>query len=107
MNLNGTWRVKVLSGPLWFRAMNLIRDRKIIDGDSGYNIACGVKWGRFTIQRRLQRLGRFNELKIVLLKYKDQPIVDVVTYADENKLIGQFYRKNSKYVGDFEMVRER
>ena len=95
MNLNGTWRVKVLSGPLWFRAMNLIRDRKVIDVNTGHNIACGVRWGKFKIT--LANIG-------IVLIYDDQPITDILRPGKDG-LTGKFYWEG-RFVGDFEMVRD-
>lgn len=94
MNLDGTWKVKVVSGPLWFRAMNLLRDGKVIDGDTGYNIARGFKWGPFTITREGDRF---------VFTYSDSPIVDNV-YVLKDELIGFFYLKG-KYIGWFKMTR--
>lgn len=97
MNLDGTWRVKVISGPLWFRALNLIRDRKIIRGSLGYNIASGFTWGKFTISYRNTE---------IVLKYIEQPIIDKLRVVDKDKLSGKFFWKDN-YVGDFEMTRRK
>ena len=94
MDLTGTWKVSVEDGPRWFRALNLLRDRKIITCDTGYNIARGFKWGRFTITRENDRF---------VFTYSGSPIVDSV-YVLNDKLIGFFYLKG-KYVGQFKMTR--
>jgi hypothetical protein len=45
--MTGTWRVIFLDKA---RFLNILRDRKAIAGDSGYNVAWGVKWGRFKVR---------------------------------------------------------
>lgn len=94
MDLNGIWRVKVTSGPLWFRAMNWLRDKKIIKGNSGHNVASGIKWGRFTISEKGEE---------ILLNYTRQPIVDKVRSVGEGRLSGKFYLKGN-YIGTFDMM---
>ena len=92
MNLTGTWKVKVTSGPVWFRAMNLIGDKKIIDKNSGYNVAAGIKWGKFQITQ---------DGRQYILTYTEQPIVDRVKFVG-GRLAGSF-TLNDKYIGEFEM----
>ena len=121
MDLTGTWKVTVTKGPLWFRALNLLGDKKIIDKDIGYNVAMskyvdssllafiksryptlhnavplakGIRWGEFGITKEGQDY---------ILTYK-LPIVDKVRWTD-GKLAGEFYLRG-KYVGDFEMVKQ-
>lgn len=96
MNLTGVWSVKVTSGPRWFRALNWAKNRKIIYGDKGHNIAAWGKWGKFTVAAHK---------KLLALKYINHPIVDLLDVVNDNKITGKFYYK-SKYVGDFEMVKK-
>lgn len=96
MRIDGTWRVKVTSGPLWFRALNLIRDKKIIKGNSGYNVASGFTWGIFTVE--------YLNTEIVLT-YTDQPIIDRARFVGKDELSGKFYWRND-YIGNFKMERK-
>ena len=98
--LSDTWLVRVISGPLWFRMLNLLRNRKVIYGDRGHNVARKKKWGKFTITK---------EGDDIILKYKDLPIIDIINFLDKDKLSGEFYLMmgtgSKKYIGDFDMVR--
>lgn len=97
MNLDGTWKVKVTSGPRWFRLLNLIRNKKIISGDIGHNIGAGaVRWGHFKIVDRHKYTYNF--------EYKDLPIVDIVWAVSTDLLFGNFYWKK-KLIGNFKMER--
>ena len=95
MNLDGTWKVKTKSGPLWFRALDLLGDVKVISGNAGYNKARGVVWGPFEI---------FTIKSLIVFRYTTQPIVDKVKFTGNDRLFGGFYYKG-KYIGNFEMVR--
>jgi len=94
MNLSGTWKVSVKIGPIWFRLLNLLRNRKVIEGNSGYNSTFGIKWGRFIITQDAEEF---------IFTYSDSPIIDSV-YVIGDKVIGFFYLKK-KYVGWFKMTR--
>jgi len=95
MNLSGTWKVSVEIGPIWFKSLNLLRNRKVIEGNSGYNsLAFGIKWGRFTITQNAKEF---------IFTYSDRPIIDSV-YVFGDQVIGFFYF-NQKYVGWFKMTR--
>ena len=93
--LDGTWEVKAKSGPWWFYLLNLVGDKKIISGASGYNIAKHIKWGKFEIR----------DSDGICLHYKNLPIVDKVKFVNNNDLLGKFFWRN-KYVGDFIMTRK-
>jgi len=95
-NLAGTWDVKVISGPKWFKSFNLLKDRKIIISNYGYNVTRGISWGGFNISR---------ENEIIILTYIKWPIVDKLTWTNETELSGKFYFKN-KYIGNFKMKRK-
>ena len=95
MNLEGTWRVKVTSGPRWFRMLNLLRDRKIIYNSRGHNVAWRKKWGKFTVTEVDDEF---------ILKYINQPIVGKLRDINEDELSGEFYYKE-KLIGNFSMLR--
>ena len=107
MNLNGIWKVKVTSGPLWFRSFNWFRDRKIINGKSGYNVASGIKWGEFAISS-IEYLDPLDfdaiERKEIILTYIKQPIIDKIRFVDKDRLSGKFYFKEN-HIGNFDMMR--
>ena len=87
--LDGTWTVRALSGPQWFMAINLVDDRKIINGRSGYNVAKGVPWGEFVVTEEDHVVE-----KIFVLTYVDGMTVDRVWFAGPgvlDKLEGQFF----------------
>ena len=94
-NLNGEWKVKVVEGPLWFRCLNILRDKKVIEGDKGYNVICGKRWGEFEVMKC--DAGTF-------LFYNNNSILDIVKFIDKNKIAGKFYYKWG-YIGDFTMIR--
>lgn len=95
-NIDGTWKVKVESGPLWFRGLNLLDDKKIIKNGKGYNkVWTGRTWGKF----KVFKLG-----SLYVLKYTELPIVDNVWFDGENELKGRFNLKG-EFVGEFRMIR--
>lgn len=98
MNLDGKWRVRVTSGPWWFRLLNVTGNVKhiITTGvfTSGYNVARGIRWGQFVVS---QDDG-------ITLTYTERPIVDKLLVIDENNLAGEFFY-NGKFVGNFTMER--
>jgi len=77
--------------------MNLLRDKKVITGSTGYNVLRpGLIWGEFTITR---------DGAEIVLTYDKMPIVDrMIRVDDDDHLKGQFYLQD-KFVGDFEMAR--
>ena len=92
--IDGTWKVRVTSGPWWFRALKL--NRKRIEDGRGYNIIAGCwEWGVFVVAEYRDE---------IVLKYTDLSIIDRVHYVQADKLIGRFYKKG-KYIGDFTMER--
>ncbi len=101
MNIDGEWRIRVTSGPWWFRWLNWLRDVKIIYSDRGHNFAWGVKCGKFKVLETPLLPGKPGE---IVLTYDNGKIVDRVYYITENELIGEFYWK-TKFVGKFQMFR--
>lgn len=103
-DLTGTWKVTVTSGPAWFKSLNLVRDKKIITGAKGHNVAAGVwSWGSFVVIPIGEMVGVYSNYSYIL-RYTDLPIIDRVCAVDENKLSGRFYY-GGKLVGTFVMDR--
>lgn len=97
--LIGKWKVKVTSGPWWFMALNILKNKKIIKtGYEGHNLILGKKWGDFDI--KLVPPGKCSEL--IILAYRDYPIVDSLVRINNDMLKGQFYY-DTKFIGNFYM----
>lgn len=95
--LDGTWKVKVTSGPKWFRGLNILRDKKYILDQSGCNYIAGIAWGTFEIFFDVDKLE-------YTFTYNKYPIVDILNPISDNVLSGKFYYKD-KLIGDFKMTR--
>lgn len=109
MNLNGTWKVEVTSGPLWFRSLNWLRDQKVIKDSSGYNIMAGVKWGSFKISQDREKFVFTYTNGLIVDKVQMEATIDMldlhlVRHINKNKLVGKFYWKGS-HIGNFDMMR--
>lgn len=102
--INGEWKVKCTSGPLWFRALNIIGDVKHIKDGRGYNTAL-IKWGGFTVEKNV-RFDGFNFP--YLFRYDDGSIIDGVWHGCAGQLVGRFYQNKSGefwHIGRFVMAR--
>jgi hypothetical protein len=98
-DLDGKWKVTILSGPLWLIALNIPGDVKIIENGRGHNVAGRFfHWGKFVVLK--------DETGGYVLKYNDGEIVDRVYFLSNNRDVikGQFLLKG-KMTGTFEMRR--
>ena len=93
--LDGTWTVTTTSGPDWFSVIDMLGDKKVIKGDSGYNLAKGIRWGDFTITK--------NE-EVYTLTYEALPVVDRIWFTGPDKLVGVLYMYGD-LIGSFKMER--
>ncbi len=94
-DLDGVWTVTTTSGPQWFEVIDLLGDRKVINGDFGFNLAKGVRWGDFTITKIEE---------VYTLTYSALPVVDKVWFRGPDVLEGVLYMYGD-FIGSFKMER--